>query len=88
VKRNSKKQFRRNKKDYQKLSDHIGFIPVVMVSPGDSVLITGGSDERRRFMNGVISQFDKQYLEDMIAYNHALIQRNSLLKDFARKKEF
>ncbi len=88
VKRNSKKQFRRNKKDYQKLSDHIGFIPVVMVSPGDNVLITGGSDERRRFMNGVISQFDKQYLEDMITYNHALVQRNILLKDFAKKRKF
>ncbi len=85
VKRNTKKQFRRNRKDYQKLSDHIGLIPVVMVSPGDSVLITGGSDERRKFMNGVISQFDRQYLEDMIAYNHALAQRNVLLKDFARK---
>lgn len=88
VKRNTKKQFRRNRKDYQKLSDHIGLIPVVMVSPGDSILITGGSDERRKFMNGVISQFDRQYLEDIIAYNHALAQRNVLLKDFARKGYF
>ncbi len=88
VKRNTKKQFRRNKKDYQKLSDHVGFIPVVMISPGDSVLITGGSEERRRFMNSVISQFDKQYLEDMITYNHALVQRNVLLKDFAKKRHF
>jgi DNA replication and repair protein RecF len=88
VKRSAKKQFRRNKKDYQKLSDHIGFIPAVMVSPGDSLLISGGSEERRRFMNGVISQFDRQYLEDMITYNHALAQRNVLLKDFARKRYF
>ncbi len=88
VKRNTKKQFRRNKKDYQRLSDHIGLVPVVMVSPGDSVLITGGSEERRKFMNGVISQYDRQYLEDMIAYNHALTQRNVLLKDFARKRYF
>jgi DNA replication and repair protein RecF len=88
VKRNTKKQFRRNKKDYQKLSDHIGLIPVVMVSPGDSILVTGGSEERRRFMNGVISQFDRQYLEDMITYNHALAQRNVLLKDFAKKRHF
>jgi DNA replication and repair protein RecF len=88
VKRNTKKQFRRNKKDYQKLSDHIGFIPAVMVSPGDSILVTGGSEERRRFMNGVISQFDREYLEDMIAYNHALVQRNVLLKDFAKKRHF
>jgi DNA replication and repair protein RecF len=88
VKRNAKKQFRRNKKDYQKLSDHIGLLPVVMVSPGDSVLITGGSEERRRFMNSVISQFDREYLEDMIKYNHALAQRNVLLKDFAKKRYF
>ena len=88
VKRNTKKQFRRNKKDYQRLSDHIGLLPVVMVSPGDSVLITGGREERRKFMNGVISQYDRQYLEDMIAYNHALTQRNILLKDFARKRYF
>jgi DNA replication and repair protein RecF len=88
VKRNAKKLFRRNKKDYQKLSDHIGFIPAVMVSPGDSLLVTGGSEERRRFMNGVISQFDRQYLEDMITYNHALAQRNVLLKDFAKKRYF
>lgn len=88
VKRNVKKNFRRNKKDYQKLSDHIGFIPVVMVSPGDSVLITGGSEERRKFMNGVISQYDRNYLEDIIAYNHALTQRNVLLKDFSSKRYF
>ncbi len=88
VKRNAKKQFRRNRKDYQRLSDHIGFIPVVMVSPGDNVLITGGSEERRKFMNSVISQYDRQYLEDMIAYNRALAQRNVLLKDFARKRYF
>ncbi len=85
VKRNTKKQFRRNKKDYSRLSDHIGLLPVVMVSPGDSVLITGGSEERRKFMNGVISQYDKLYLEDLIKYNQALTQRNALLKDFARK---
>ena len=88
VKRNTKKQFRRNKQDYDRLSDHIGLIPVVMVSPGDSILITGGSEERRKFINSVISQYDKQYLEDMIAYNHALTQRNILLKDFAKKRYF
>jgi DNA replication and repair protein RecF len=88
VKRNTRKVFKRNKKEYQRLSDHIGLLPVVMVSPGDSVLITGGSEERRKFMNGVISQYDRQYLEDMIAYNHAMVQRNVLLKDFARKRHF
>ncbi|MGF1584234.1 MAG: DNA replication/repair protein RecF [Bacteroidales bacterium] len=88
VKRNAKKVIRRNKKEYQRLSDHVGLLPVVMVSPGDSVLITGGSEERRRFMNGVISQYDRQYLEDMISYNHAMVQRNILLKDFVRKRYF
>jgi DNA replication and repair protein RecF len=88
VKRNARKIFRRNKTEYDKLSDHIGLLPVVMVSPGDSILVTGGSEERRKFMNGVISQYDRQYLEDMISYNHAMVQRNVLLKDFAKKRYF
>ena len=58
MKRRSKKQFKRNKKEYGRLSDHIGFLPLVMVSPADSELIAGGSDERRRFMDVVISQYD------------------------------
>ena len=69
MKRRSKKQFKRNKKEYSRFSDHIGFLPLVMVSPADSELIAGGSDERRRFMDVVISQ-----------YNKALAQRNTLLK--------
>jgi DNA replication and repair protein RecF len=88
VKRNTRKQFKRNKKEYSKLSDHIGLIPIVMISPYDSMLITGGSEERRRFMNGVISQYDKTYLEDLIAYNRALTQRNAALKDAAKKRSF
>lgn len=80
MKRNRKKQFKRNKKEYTRLSDHIGFIPLVMVSPADSELILGGSDERRRFMDVVISQYDKTYLEMLIRYNKALQQRNTLLK--------
>lgn len=88
VKRNTRKQFKRNKKEYPKLSDHIGLIPIVMISPYDSMLITGGSEERRRFMNGVISQYDKTYLEDMIAYNRALTQRNAALKDAAKKRAY
>jgi len=88
IKRNKKKQFKRNKKEYKKLSDHIGLIPLVLISPYDSNLIIGGSEERRKFLNGVISQFDKQYLEDLIKYNRALSQRNSLLKDFARTNTF
>lgn len=80
MKRRSKKQFKRNKKEYSRLSDHIGFIPLVMVSPADSELIAGGSDERRRFMDLVISQYDKEYLDALIRYNKALAQRNTLLK--------
>lgn len=80
MKRRQKKQFKRNKKEYERLADHIGFIPLIMVSPSDSILISGGSDERRRFMDVVISQYDKEYLEALMKYNKALVQRNALLK--------
>ncbi|MCP3893708.1 MAG: DNA replication and repair protein RecF [Bacteroides sp.] len=80
MKRRAKKQFKRNKKEYGRLSDHIGFLPLVMVSPADSELIAGGSDERRRLMDVVISQYDKEYLDALIRYNKALAQRNTLLK--------
>lgn len=80
MKRRQKKQFKRNKKEYTRLSDHIGFLPLVMVSPADSVLIAGGSEERRRFMDVVISQYDKEYLNALIRYNKAMQQRNTLLK--------
>ncbi|MDR0961654.1 MAG: DNA replication and repair protein RecF [Mediterranea sp.] len=81
LKRGRKKQFKRNKKEYTRLSDHIGFLPLVMVSPADSDLIGGGSEERRRLMDVVISQYDKEYLQALIRYNKALLQRNALLKD-------
>lgn len=80
LKRRQKKLFKRNKKEYTRLSDHIGLIPLVMVSPADSLLIAGGSEERRRFMDVVISQFDREYLDALIRYNKALLQRNTLLK--------
>ena len=80
LKRRQKKQFKRNKKEYTRLSDHIGLLPLVMVSPADAELIAGGSEGRRRFMDVVISQYDKEYLETLIRYNKALQQRNSLLK--------
>lgn len=82
IKRGVKKQFRRGKKDYQRLIDHIGLIPLVMVSPQDSELISEGSDERRRFMDGVIAQYDKTYLEHLTHYNALLKQRNALLKQY------
>lgn len=80
MKRGRKKQFKRNKKEYQRLAEHIGFIPLVIVSPSDSTLITGGSEERRRFMDLVISQYDRGYLDALVRYNKALQQRNSMLK--------
>jgi len=88
LKKDQKKRIRRNDKEYQKLADHIGLIPLVMVSPADTGLILEGSEERRRYMNGVISQYDRQYLDDVIRYNKALAQRNRLLKEFSRHKYF
>lgn len=80
LRRRQKKQFKRNKKEYERLSDHIGLLPLVMVSPSDTELINGGSDERRKFMDLFLSQFDKEYLHALIRYNKALQQRNALLK--------
>lgn len=83
VKRNQKKQFKRNKKDYQRLADHIGLFPLVMVSPYDISIIIDGSEERRKFIDNVISQTDNHYLDELIAYNKVLINRNALLKQIA-----
>ena len=76
----SHKQIKRDGKDYQRFSDHIGYIPLVMVSPQDVELILGGSEERRRFMDIIISQYDQEYLKLLISYNKAVQQRNALLK--------
>ena len=81
LRRRQRKQFKRNKKEYEKLSDHIGLLPLVIVSPDDSELIKGGSEERRRFIDLIISQQDKHYLYALIQYNKALTQRNVLLKE-------
>lgn len=75
-----KKQFRKDKKDYQRLIDHIGLIPLVMISPSDQQLIDEGSDERRRFMDVVIGQRDRKFLDCLATYNALLKQRNALLK--------
>jgi DNA replication and repair protein RecF len=88
VKSGHKKIFKRNGKEYEKLSDHIGLLPLVIISPADSSLILDGSDERRKYMDSVLSQFDHQYLDDLMRYNRALAQRNLLLKDFAQKNWF
>ncbi len=78
-----KKTFREEDKDYQKLSDHIGRYPVVMIVPDDTDLVREGGENRRRFFDGMLSQLDPRYLDDLIHYNHALRQRNGLLKMFA-----
>ncbi len=83
LKRNQKKQFKRNKKEYQRLADHIGLFPLVMISPNDIGIITEGSEERRRFIDNVISQTDNQYLDELIHYNKNLLNRNLLLKQIA-----
>jgi DNA replication and repair protein RecF len=88
VKTGSKKLFKRNGKEYDRLSDHIGFLPLVMISPSDSSLILEGSEERRKFIDAVLSQFDHEYLDDLLRYNRALLQRNLLLKDFDQKRWF
>ena len=88
IKHGFKKQFKRNQKVYKKLSEHIGLFPLVMISPSDSVLILGGSDERRKFMDGVISQFDRNYLDALLRYNRTLLQRNNLLKHFSETRSF
>ncbi len=78
-----KKQLKRNGKLYKRMSDHIGHFPLVMVSPSDANLILGGSDERRKFIDGVISQYHAAYLDDLLRYNRVLLQRNNLLKQTA-----
>ena len=88
VKVGSKKVFRRNKKEYEKLSDHIGQFPAVMISPYDRDLISEGSEVRRKWMDGIISQFDRQYLATIQKYSKVLAQRNALLKNMAEHQLF
>lgn len=83
LKRGSKKQFRRNKKEYQRLADHIGLFPVVMISPNDVYCMNEGSEERRRFIDNVISQTDRAYLDVLITYNRCLVNRNAVLRQLA-----
>ena len=87
MKRGSKKHFKRDKKEYKRLSEHIGLIPLVVVSPNDTLLIDGGSEERRRLMDMVIAQYDYTYIEALTRYNKALQQRNTLLKQEDREPD-
>ena len=88
LKRGHKKVIKRNSKAYEKFSEHIGFIPLVIISPADRDLIIEGSDTRRKFIDSVISQSDKTYLTELINYNKVLSQRNALLKYFALNNTF
>ncbi|MCM1078032.1 MAG: DNA replication and repair protein RecF [Bacteroidales bacterium] len=80
MKRGTRKHFKRNKKEYKRLSQHIGLIPLIIVSPGDTVIIDGGSEHRRRFMDVVIAQCQPEYMDALTRYGNALQQRNALLK--------
>lgn len=88
MKRGQKKVIKRNNKAYEKVREHIGFLPTVIISPADRDLIIEGSETRRKFMDGVISQGDNQYLNTLIAYTKIVAQRNSLLKFFAANRSF
>ena len=88
LKRNQKKVFKKNKREYERLSEHIGQFPLVMISPNDSELINGVSEIRRRFLDSIISQYDKGYLDKLISYGQVLKQRNALLKHFQEHRSF
>ncbi|MCQ2258132.1 MAG: DNA replication/repair protein RecF [Bacteroidaceae bacterium] len=81
MKAHQKKHVKRNKKEYKRIVEHIGLLPLIIASPNDSTLISGGSDERRRLMDIVISQYDPEYMNALISYNKALQQRNAMLKE-------
>jgi DNA replication and repair protein RecF len=88
LKKSQKKILKRNGKQYDKFSDHIGFIPLVIISPADRDLIVEGSETRRKFIDSVISQLDATYLQQLIQYQKILQQRNALLKYFALNHVF
>ena len=88
LKKGQKKILKRNGKIYEKFSEHIGQLPLVIISPADRDLVTEGSDTRRKFIDGVISQQNKNYLKDLLSYNKVLSQRNALLKYFAANRTF
>lgn len=88
LKKGQKKILKRNSKLYEKFSDHIGFIPLVIISPADRDLIIEGSETRRKFMDSVISQLDNTYLQQLIQYQKNISQRNALLKYFALNHVF
>ncbi len=88
LKKNQKKVIKRNGKAYERFSDHVGFLPLVIISPADNDLIREGSETRRKFLDSIISQSNKNYLKTLIKYNKTLQQRNSLLKYFVLNNTF
>ncbi len=88
LKKGQKKVLKRNGKAYEKFSEHVGQFPLVMISPADRDLIIEGSETRRKFIDEVISQQDKKYLQTLISYNKVVSQRNALLKYFAANRTF
>lgn len=88
LKRNQRKIFKRNHKEYERLIDHYGWLPCVMITPYDIDLIWEGSEIRRKFIDSTLSQFSRSYLDHLIAYNHALLQRNAVLKTYAGQVHF
>ncbi len=84
VKTGQKKSVKRSQKEYQRLGDHVGLLPVVMEAPVDQELIIGGSEERRKLMDAIICQYDHAYLDDLVAYNRVLQQRNALVKQSSK----
>ena len=83
-----KKIIKKNDKTYERIADHIGFLPSVMISPYDANLISDGSESRRKFLDAMISQTDSDYLFALIQYQKTLQQRNALLKYFAKNRTF
>lgn len=88
VQHGQKKKVKRNKKEYERLADHIGSFPAVVISPYDTNLISEGSDTRRKFIDSIISQFDRSYLDNLQRYNKVLEHRNALLKQFYDQRLF
>ncbi len=86
--KDKKKTVKRNDKIYKRFSEHIGLLPVVTVSPSDAILVTGTGEERRKYIDSVISQYDKEYLYELIRYNKILSQRNRLLKNYLTSRYF
>jgi len=88
VQTGKKKELTRNKVPYDKIAEHVGAFPVVIVTPDDNVLVLGGSEERRKYIDNVLSQIDRSYLQDLMNYNRTITQRNSTLKKFAEQDRF